>query len=127
VTVGVMHRVETLADRPEGSKPQRPIPFKRSVQLDEIIADALEMGVGTKAVEREYQKLIHACGTEFEVLLHAPESLLRQTVSDKIANGILWMREGKVVVEPGYDGEYGKIRIFQDATPTPVDKQLTLF
>ena len=130
VTVGVMHRVEDLADRPEGTTPPGAIPFKRLVQLDEIIADALEVGTGTQTVDREYFTLVHKFGTEFNVLLTASEEELRKTTSAKIADGIIRMREGRVVVEPGYDGEYGKVRIFNEASGAPVpegEQQLTLF
>jgi len=128
VTVGVMHRVETLADRPEGTIPDGAIPFKRIVQLDEIIADALGVGVGTQAVEREYQQLIYACGTEFDVLLTVPEDELRKATGARIVDGIVRMREGRVEVEPGYDGEYGKIRIFNEADAQAAgEQQMTLF
>ncbi|MBI3083624.1 MAG: DNA helicase UvrD [Candidatus Omnitrophica bacterium] len=128
VTVGVMHRVEALADRPEGAMPDGAIPFKRVVQLDKIIADALGMGDGTQAVEREYQSLIYTCGTEFNVLLDASEEELRKATSTKIAEGIIRMRQGRVVVEPGYDGEYGKVRIFEHEPDAKADEQqLTLF
>ncbi len=129
VTVGVMHRIEALADRPEGTVPERAIPFTRLVPLEEIIADALGVGTGTQTVEREYQALIYACGTEFNVLLTAPEEALRKATTAKIAEGILRVREGRVSIEPGYDGEYGKVRIF-DKAPAPSEaseQQLTLF
>jgi len=129
VTVGVMHRIEALADRPAGETPPGAIPFTRVVQLDEIIADALGVGVGTQAVEREYQQLIYTCGTEFDVLLEVPEERLRQVTTEKIAEGILRMRRGQVTVEPGFDGEYGKVRVF-DETSEPAaagEQQMTLF
>jgi uncharacterized protein (TIGR00375 family) len=104
VTVGVMHRVESLADRPEGETPPGAIPFRRVVQLDKIIADALGVNTGTQAVEREYQNLIYKCGTEFRALLEAPEEELRKATSAKITEGILRMRQRRVRVEPGYAG-----------------------
>ena len=128
VTVGVMHRIEELADRPEGVVPEGAIPFKRVVALDKIIADALGANVGTQAVEREYQNLIYTCGTEFNVLLEAPEEELRKATTAKIAEGILRMRQGHVVLEPGYDGEYGKVRIFASEEPiAATEQQMTLF
>jgi len=129
LTVGVMHRVETLADRPEGAQPENAIPFKRMVPLDEIIADALEAGVGTKGVEREYQQLVHAFGTEFTVLLDTPVEALRRMTSAKIADGIVRVREGRIEVEPGYDGEYGNVHIFTtaDAVQAAGEQQMTLF
>lgn len=129
VTVGVMHRVEALADRPEGAQPSGAIPFKRVVQLDEILADALGVGVGTQTVEREYQQLIYKCGTEFNVLLEAPEETLRRATTARIADGILRMRAGRVTVEPGYDGEYGKVKIFDELSEPAAagEQQMTLF
>jgi len=128
VTVGVMHRVEALADRPEGVVPGNAAPFQRLVMLDEIIAAALGVGVGTQAVEREYQQLIYKCGTEFAVLLDAPEEELRKATLPKIAEGILRMRQGRVTLEPGYDGEYGKVRVFSGDEPAAAaEQQLTLF
>jgi PHP family Zn ribbon phosphoesterase len=127
VTVGVMHRVETLADRPEGATPPGAIPYKHIVPLDEIIADALGVGVGTQAVEREYLNLIERCGTEFDVLLKTPEETLRKVAPAKIVEGILRMRSGQVQVEPGYDGEYGKVKLFGPEAPTSSEQQMTLF
>ena len=128
VTVGVMHRVEELADRPDGVTPEGAIPFKRMVPLEEIIAEALGVGVGTQAVEREYQSLIYKCGTEFDVLLTVSEEALRKAAPPKIAEGVLHVRQGQVVVEPGYDGEYGKVHIFSEAKPVEAaEQQMTLF
>ena len=128
VTVGVMHRVDTLADRPEGTTPAQGIPFKHLVPLEEIIAEALEVGVGTQAVEREYQQLVHHFGTEFAVLLSAPEEELRKTAHQKVAEGILLVRQGRVRVEPGYDGEYGKVRLFEgEPAAAAGEQQMTLF
>ena len=127
VTVGVMSRVDALADRPDGAKPPRAVPFRRTVPLDEIIADALNANVGTQAVEREHQNLIYKCGTEFNALLDASEEELRTVTSPKIAEGILRMREGRVTIEPGYDGEYGKVKIFNEETPAASEQQMTLF
>ncbi len=128
VTVGVMHRVDDLADRPEGFVPENAIPFKSLVPLEEIVAEALGVGTGTKASDKEYFKLISACGSEFAALLEAPEELLRQTTTGPIADGILNMRQGRVSVEPGYDGEYGKVKLFgEKSSPQPETEQLTLF
>lgn len=127
VTIGVMHRIEALADRPEGVVPEGAIPFQRIVPLEEIIAEALGIGVGSQAVEREYQNLIYHGGTEFNVLLTISEDVLRKSTTAKIADGILRMREGRVSIEPGYDGEYGKVRLFDEVTAAASEQQMTLF
>lgn len=126
VTVGVMHRVDALADRPDGAAPARTIPFVRSVPLEEIIAHTLEMGVGTKAVQREYWKLIDACGTEFGALLESPADGLRRATTPEIAHAILQVREGRVAVEPGYDGEYGTVRVLEEPAHAVTGEQTTL-
>jgi PHP family Zn ribbon phosphoesterase len=126
-----MHRVEALADRPEGDTPTGAIPFQHVVALETIIADALSVGVNTQTVEREYLKLIGQCGTEFDVLLKTPEETLRLVTSARIVEGIVRMRSGQVRVEPGYDGEYGTVSLFTDADVVPAassaEQQLTLF
>ena len=130
VTIGVMNRVDALADRPEGETPPGAIPFKHIVALETILADALGMGVDTQAVEREYFKLIDQCGTEFNVLLKAEEETLRRLTSARIVEGIVRMRRGEVSIEPGYDGEYGKVKLFADDAKAEVasaEQQMTLF
>ncbi len=127
VTVGVMHRVEMLADRPEGAAPPNTIPFKHVVPLEEIIADVLGVGVGTQAVEREYFNLLTQCGTEFEVLLKASEELLRKAAPARLVDGILRMRQGQVTVVPGYDGEYGRVKLFGEQESVTAEQQMTLF
>ena len=115
VTVGVMNRVEALADRPAGGKPPNTIPFKRMVPLDEIIAEAFGVGVSSKKVKEEYQRLVTDVGTEFRILLEASESDLKSATRPEIMEGILRVREGRVAIEPGYDGAYGTIQIFSDS------------
>lgn len=114
LTIGVLSRVEQLADRPPGAKPEGRVPFKSLVTLDKIIGDALQVGERSKAVAKEYEGLIQKFGTELSVLLDASESNLKSAADPKIAEGILRVREGRVKVIPGYDGEYGKISIFGD-------------
>ncbi len=128
VTVGVMHRVEALADRPEGYQPPNAIPFRSLVPLEEIIAEVLGVGVGTQTVEREYLNLLTRCGTEFDVLLKASDEALRKAAPAKIVEGILRVRTGQVRIEPGYDGEYGKVRFVSQEQPAAVpEQQMTLF
>jgi uncharacterized protein (TIGR00375 family) len=127
LTIGVLNRVDSLADRPEGFKPENAIPFKSLVPLAEIIADALGQMVGTKQVEEKYQNLIEKFGNEFNVLIDISRQDLEAATSPEIAEGIIMVREGKVFIEPGYDGVYGKIRIFQKGEKKAVSRQKTLF
>jgi uncharacterized protein (TIGR00375 family) len=127
LTIGVLNRVEQLADRPEGFVPENAIPFKSLIPLEEIIADALGQGVGTVEVEKEYKNLIEKFENEFNVLMNVPRSDLEAVTLPEIAEGIIRAREGKVFIEPGYDGVYGKIRIFQKGEQKSVSRQGTLF
>ncbi|MDH7499327.1 MAG: endonuclease Q family protein [candidate division NC10 bacterium] len=114
LTVGVLHRVESLADRPAGIMPPGAIPSVHLVPLEEIIASALEQGVDTAAVEREYQRMISHGGSEFEILLDLSPVDLASFCSPKILEGILRVREGRLRILPGHDGVYGQIDIFWD-------------
>lgn len=114
LTVGVMHRVEKLADRPEGFVPKQAIPSIHLIPLEEIIAEALGVRVETKAVEMEYDRLIEKGGSEFRILLEAPPEELRTFMPPKILEGIIRMRQGKVSIIPGHDGVYGKITLFPE-------------
>ena len=130
LTVGVMHRIEEMADRPEGFVPGNSIPSIHLIPLEEIIAESLAVGVGTKAVEAEYERMIKAGGSEFAVLLDMPPEELNRFTTSRVLEGIVRMRQGKVNIVPGHDGVYGKIRIFSpgDRGEGEVSKeQMSLF
>ncbi len=127
LTIGVLNRVNFLADRPEGFKPERAIPFKSLIPLEEIIADALNLMTGGKQVEKEYKNLIEKFGNEFKILLEASQEDIGTVTLPEIAEGIIRVRDGKVFIEPGYDGVYGKIRIFSKGEQKDLSKQRTLF
>lgn len=127
LTLGVLNRVEELADRPEGAKPENKIPFKSLVPLEEIIAEALSQGTGTKSVLAEYDNLIKEFGTEFNILLDVSEENLKAKTLPEVAEGIVRVRRGKLFLDPGYDGVYGKIHIFSNGEQKDLSNQSTLF
>lgn len=128
LTIGVMNRVDQLADRPEGFRPDNAIPFKNLIPLDEIIADVKGMGKASKSVEQEYRGILSKFGTEFEVLGKVPEEDLRKRIDSRLAEAIVRSRQGKVNIAAGYDGEYGKVSIFgDDEKPKKHEEQLSLF
>lgn len=112
LTVGVLHRVEELADRENGFIPPDAIPEKHLVPLEEIIAEALGVKTGTKRVEEEYMKIVNAGGNELAVLMDIQDSDLSRIAPLKVVEGIKNAREGRVLRTAGYDGVYGRISVF---------------
>lgn len=127
LTIGVLNRIEAIADKEEGFKPQGMIPFKSLAPLEEIIADVLNKGTGTKQVEKEYNNLIENFDSEFSILLDASQKKLAKVTLPEIAEGIIRVREGRVFKEPGYDGVYGRVRVFSKGEEKSLIKQKTLF
>ena len=113
LTIGVLNRVQSLADRPKEEKPDGAVPSFHLVPLDEIIAEALGIGKQSKAVLSSYLDLINHFGSEFSILLDKNyEELEEGGCPAKIIEGIRAVREGKVKKTPGFDGEYGIISVF---------------
>ena len=128
VTVGVMHRVEKLADRPEGFVPANSIPFKNMIQFLEIIAQVRQKAAGTQTVEDEYKMMIQRFGSEFNILFDMPKEEIEANISAKLAQAILRVREGKVNIAAGYDGVYGEIKICDSQEESlGKEKQMELF
>ncbi len=112
VTVGVMHRVEALADRPTGIRPPQGPPFYSLIPLPEILGEVYGVGESSKQVQAEYLKLLGRLGPELAILREAPLEDIAAAGGERLAEGIGRMRRGEVVAQPGYDGEYGVIRVF---------------
>jgi uncharacterized protein (TIGR00375 family) len=111
VTIGVLHRVEKLADREEGfSPPDAPL-FHSVIPLLQILSHTLRVGAGSKTVRREYFSLLSVLGNEFRILMELPVGEIRDAGRPDLAGAISLMRSGKVSITPGFDGEYGKVEI----------------
>lgn len=113
VTVGVLSRVEELADRPEGERPPHAKEVAHLVALPEILAEIHGVGPRSKTVEGQVNTLIAALGSELEILTNTPLDELRSVGGEVLAEAIARLRRGQVLRRPGYDGEYGVIRLFE--------------
>lgn len=118
LTIGVAHRVEELADRPEGFKPKNAKPFRNVIPLSELIGAAIGSPVASKKTFEVYYKMIKEFGNEFNVLFDIEEEKLKKIVDEKIASLIMQNRTQKVKFTPGYDGVYGH-PIFEDIEVKP--------
>ncbi|PIT88655.1 MAG: DNA helicase UvrD [Candidatus Magasanikbacteria bacterium CG10_big_fil_rev_8_21_14_0_10_36_32] len=127
LTVGVLHRVDDLADREENKiQKNKFIPHRYIVPLREIIAKVFEVGVKSKKVNIEYQSLIKNLGSEFKILLESDIAEINKFSSDKnIVLAISNMRSGKVTARPGYDGKFGQIDVL--AKVSHKIRQINLF
>ncbi|MBI2661066.1 DNA helicase UvrD [Candidatus Woesearchaeota archaeon] len=107
MTIGVLNRVEQLADRPEGFVPKDAVPFKSLIPLSELIAALNGNSVSSQKTMKEFYNIINQFGNEFNILISANESELKKYADEKIADAIMKNREGKIRIIPGYDGVYG--------------------
>ncbi len=127
LTIGVLNRVEQLADRTVGYQKPNAVPFKNIVPLEEIIGGAFEVGPKSKKVGECYERLLANLGPEFHVLNDASMGEIELVAGPIIAEGVKRAREGAVQIEPGSDGEYGKIKIFSsDKERIAADSQTSL-
>ncbi len=123
MTLGVHHRVEALADRESATGK---IPFRSIVPLAEIIAEVEGVAsVSSKKVEMEYRRLTQELADEFTILLDTPiEDISRHATDPLLGMAIERMRKGELCIEPGYDGIYGKVKIFQEGPPRAAQSHL---
>ena len=124
MTLGVMQRTEMLARRDasdyrdddgfvrrEGGR--RP-PFRSLVGLQQIVAESMRRGVNTKGVRARYMQLVDELGSELHILMDANTSDISRVGGERIAEGVEWVRRGDIVIEPGYDGVFGKVSVWRE-------------
>lgn len=117
LVIGVLNRVSELADRPEGSQPKKAVAFKKLVELDKIIAEALSVkSRQSVAVQKEYRHWLSSFGSELHILLELELAKIGKDLDYRIIEGIRRVREENLVIKPGFDGQYGEISIFSPAS-----------
>lgn len=137
LTVGVLYRIEELSSRtitpihkrdasgvrwvyhPENKRP----PFANIVPLLEIISEAIKTGPSSQKSQKIYNELTTEFGGEFNVLLKIPVSAIAKASSEKIAEGVQRVRAGDIVIDPGFDGEFGKVKVWPDTDDTGTKEQ----
>ncbi|WP_250292498.1 UvrD-helicase domain-containing protein, partial [Frankia sp. CiP1_Cm_nod1] len=113
LTVGVLHRVDTLADRAEGVRPPTAGEVRSLVALPEVVGEILGVGPKSKAVAAQVTALATRLGPELGILAEVPLDAIAEVGSSALVEAIRRLRNEEVIREAGYDGEYGVIRLFR--------------
>ena len=114
VTVGVMYRVEELADRKPGAKPEGAHPYTSLLPLTDVLSEVLQVGPKSKKVTTAYGALVERLGSEFEILRKTPIDALERHGPPLLSEAIHRMRNNQVTIAPGYDGEFGTVSLFTE-------------
>ena len=127
LTLGVLYRVEELADRDAGEKPEKTHPFYSLIPLTEILSEIFQVGPKSKRVSQNYHKALESLGSEFKILHILSIEAIDKAGISLLSEAIDKMRRKKFHIYPGYDGEYGKIKIFEQGEREKLRGQKSLF
>ncbi|MDT7043895.1 endonuclease Q family protein [Candidatus Nitronereus thalassa] len=111
VTVGVLHRTEALSDQPIGYRPEKGLPYWSLVPLVELLAEVRGAGVNTKGVQEAYHHMLARLGPELFILREIPLADIEENGGRLLALSVQLLREGHARIDPGYDGEFGRVRM----------------
>ncbi|MDR0346645.1 MAG: UvrD-helicase domain-containing protein, partial [Nocardiopsaceae bacterium] len=124
LTIGVLHRVAELADRPAGYRPAAAADFTNLVALPALVGEILSVGAKSKRVAAEVTRLVAALGPELAILRDVPVADVARTGGSLLGEAVARLRRGEVTKQAGYDGEYGVIQVFR---PGELDPAAPLF
>ncbi|HJB56775.1 MAG TPA: UvrD-helicase domain-containing protein [Candidatus Flavonifractor intestinipullorum] len=127
LTTGVLHRVEQLADRPEGYLRPRAPKWERLIPLPEVLSATLGGGPDSKRNQSRYAELLDKLGPEFFILRECPLEDLARAAGPCVAEGVRRLRAGEVQWEPGYDGSYGVCTLLTEGEREALQGQVSLF
>jgi uncharacterized protein (TIGR00375 family) len=128
LTIGVLHRVEELADREFGEGRPGRVPYRNLIPLNEVIAEALGKTSECQGVWDLYFRFIREFGDEHTILTEVPVADLARVSPERVPEAVDRMRKGQVSIAPGHDGEYGQVRIFGEGpAPESCPSQMSLF
>ena len=135
MTLGVMQRVEDLAQREAASvvgddgmvtSPDGRPPYRSLVSLQQVLSETLGVGVNTKRVRTAYMSLVETFGSEMKVLIDVPASELETALpshGEQLAEGIERVRTGNIHIEPGFDGQFGVVKVWPDQSKSSMSRQ----
>jgi DNA helicase II / ATP-dependent DNA helicase PcrA len=112
LTLGVLYRVNALSDRPEGVKPVKSNPYIHIIPLTDILSEMLRVGPRTKKVLQQYHLILEKLGPELNVLNEISLEKIEEAGIPLLKESIGRIRENQVEISPGYDGEFGRVKIF---------------
>ena len=127
LTLGVLYRVNALSDRREGEKPEKCHPYYNIVPMSDILSEILRSGPKSKRVLQHYRAILERLGPELMVLRALPFEKIEEAGVPFLAEAVRRMREKNVDIEPGYDGEYGRVKIFGEGELDRLAAQKLLF
>ncbi|MEJ2657460.1 MAG: UvrD-helicase domain-containing protein [Desulfobacterales bacterium] len=127
MTLGVLYRVEELADRPGRVKPKHYHPFQNIIPLVEILSEVLKVGPNSKRVRQTYNNLLENLGSELDILTAIDKNVIDAAGVPLLGEAIIRVRQNNVILLPGFDGEFGKIKIFNPEERQKLQGQKPLF
>jgi len=127
LTLGVLYRVEELADQPENIYPKQKNPFYSIIPLTGILSEILKVGAGSKRVKQKYNDLLEKLGPELKILHEINYEPLERSGTPLLSEAIKRVRTKQITLLPGYDGEFGKVKIFTQEEREKLSNQRSLF
>lgn len=126
LTVGVLSRVEALADRQAGERVEADKPFESLMPLPELLGDCMGAAPSGKKVQRAYLDLLEKLGSEFDILRQTPLDQVEKAAGPVVAEGLKRLRAGRVRRQAGFDGQYGVITLLESGERQLLAGQMAL-
>ncbi len=127
LTLGVLYRVQELACRSQGYTPDNRRGYKSIIPLNDILSEIFKVGPKTKKVATHYNRAIENLGSELEILLEKNIKDIEKTGIPLLAEAVDRMRRGDIKVSPGFDGEYGRVKIFSESERDNLKGEKSIF